>query len=87
MLTCKQASKLVSQSLDRRLTWVEVLQLKLHLLICRACQQFNRQLHLLRLAFSHKVKHIEDDHTIHLPLEAKARIKLELKKASKDSPN
>lgn len=83
MLTCKQTSQLVSQSLDRQLTWFELLQLKFHLLICGACQRFNRQLHLIRLVLNRKAKQIEEDSTINLPLEAKARIERELEKVSK----
>ncbi len=50
MLTCKQASALVSQSLDRRLSWRERLGLRLHLVICAACARFARQVRLLHAA-------------------------------------
>jgi len=74
MLTCKQASKLVSQSLDRPLTWSEKIQLKLHLLICNPCTQFKRQLNMLRTAMQRIRNGIEHDHTIKLPLDVKNRI-------------
>lgn len=48
MLTCKEASALVSQSYDRRLSWGERLGLRLHLAICVACARFARQLRFLR---------------------------------------
>jgi len=74
MFTCKQASKLISQSLDRPLTWSEKLQLKLHLLICNPCTQFKRQLNMLRTAL-HRIRYgIEHDSTIKLPLDVKNRI-------------
>ena len=74
MLTCKQASKLISQSLDRPLTWSERMQLKLHLLICNPCTQFKRQLNMLRIALLKLRDSIENDSTIKLPLVVKNRI-------------
>lgn len=78
MLTCKQASKLISQSLDHPLSWSERMQLKLHLLICGACNRFNQQLYLLRAALQRIRNQIENDRTIQLPLSAKARIEREI---------
>lgn len=75
MLTCKQASQLISQSLDHPLSWSERVQLKLHLLMCDACTRFKQQLDLLRLALQRIRKTVEDDSTIQLPPEARDRIK------------
>lgn len=44
MLNCKQTSVLVSQSLDRPLTWRERWTVRLHLLICVYCRRFAKQL-------------------------------------------
>lgn len=44
MLTCKEATQLLSQSQDRPLALRERLALRLHLLICDACSNFRRQL-------------------------------------------
>jgi len=74
MPTCKQASKLISLSLDRPLSWSEKLQLKLHLLICTACRRFKKQLILLGVALKLRRKMIENDPDIKLPLEVKNRI-------------
>lgn len=43
MLSCKDASRLVSDSLDRKLPWRQRLQLRIHLLICSVCARFRRQ--------------------------------------------
>lgn len=43
MLSCKQATQLMSQAGDRRLGLREALQLRLHLLICKACLNYRRQ--------------------------------------------
>ncbi|HQS56939.1 MAG: hypothetical protein B7Y56_01785 [Gallionellales bacterium 35-53-114] len=47
MLTCKDASHLMSQSFDRRLGWMEKAGLRFHLAICRSCQIAHRQLDFL----------------------------------------
>ncbi|UCH53844.1 MAG: zf-HC2 domain-containing protein [Pseudomonadota bacterium] len=48
MTTCKEVSEIVSQSLDRDLGLHERVRLRLHLLICRGCARFNRQMQWLR---------------------------------------
>lgn len=50
MLTCKQATRLASESFDRRLAWRERLGLRVHLLLCVACARFARQIRFLREA-------------------------------------
>ncbi|HEV8109770.1 MAG TPA: zf-HC2 domain-containing protein [Burkholderiales bacterium] len=52
MLTCKEATRLVSQGLDRRLGAAERLALSLHLLVCDGCARFRRQLAFMRRALS-----------------------------------
>lgn len=78
MLSCKQASRLVSQSLDRRLNWRERLSLKLHLAICDACRQFSRQIGWMRTALRHFARLAESDETVRLPVEAGERIRQRL---------
>jgi len=74
MLTCKQASQLISQSLDRPLSWTDRIKLRFHLFICDACTRFNQQLKQLRIAVQTLKRYIENDSAIQLPIEAKARI-------------
>jgi transcriptional regulator with XRE-family HTH domain len=74
MLSCKQASRLLSQSLDRRLTWRERTALRLHLTICDVCRRFGRQLLLLRQATRRMISQTEQDEQLQLSQEAKARI-------------
>lgn len=50
MLTCKEATHLISEALDRPLSWHERLRLRTHLAICSGCQAFQRQLDFLRAA-------------------------------------
>ena len=49
-LSCKEASELLSQSIERRLSLRENLQLRLHLFLCAACAQFRRQMEFLHAA-------------------------------------
>lgn len=48
--TCREVHRLVSERLDRKLSLVELTGLRLHLLICVACTNFNAQMGLIRRA-------------------------------------
>jgi predicted anti-sigma-YlaC factor YlaD len=50
MMSCKEASRLLSQAMDLRLPLWQRARLRLHLAICDACTNFSRYLHLLRRA-------------------------------------
>lgn len=50
MMNCKQATQLMSQSQDRELSKRERLALRLHLLICKGCNNYNKQLAFIRQA-------------------------------------
>lgn len=50
MLSCKEVTRLVSQGLDRELTFGERTSLRVHFMICRGCRNVNRQLAFLRRA-------------------------------------
>ena len=52
ILTCKEATRLVSQGLDRRLGLAERLALRLHLFICDGCTNFSKQVAFVRRAVS-----------------------------------
>lgn len=48
--TCKEVHRLVSESMDRPLSRLERLRMGLHMTVCRACTNFNRQMKLIREA-------------------------------------
>ena len=48
MLDCKQASRLMSEGMDRELDLTQRATLRLHLLICAACSKITVQLGFLR---------------------------------------
>ena len=49
-LTCREASRLISQGLDRQLGFAERFKLRVHLAICDACSNFKKQVDFLRRA-------------------------------------
>jgi hypothetical protein len=49
-LTCREASRLVSHGLDRKLGLGERIALRVHLAICDGCTNFKKQVALLRRA-------------------------------------
>ena len=52
MLSCKEASRLLSQGLDRKLGFGERVMLRVHLAICDGCTNFKSQVEFLRKAMS-----------------------------------
>jgi hypothetical protein len=80
MLTCKDASQLMSQSIDRRLGLIERVSLKFHLLICNSCNVVDKQLEFLHKMCKRIAKQPADiDSTeIGLTNEARERILKEL---------
>lgn len=50
MLNCKQNSELLSQSLDRPVSLREKMAMRMHLMMCRGCRNFEKQLTFIRKA-------------------------------------
>lgn len=48
MLKCRDATRLLSEELERKLTLREVLGLRFHTLECTNCRNFGRQIKTLR---------------------------------------
>ena len=51
-LSCKDATRLISQREDRSLSLAERTALRLHLLICRGCRAVSKQVPFLRRALT-----------------------------------
>jgi len=49
MMNCREATRLMSESQDRKLTLTENAELKFHNIICTGCRNFDRQMGSLRL--------------------------------------
>jgi len=50
MLNCKQASQLASRAMDEELSFWKNISLNIHLILCRSCTNFTRQLQFSRKA-------------------------------------
>jgi hypothetical protein len=75
MLTCREASELISQRFERRLSWRERFGLRLHLLICDACTRFARQMRWLQAAARRfGLKYAGEESAARLPEVARRRI-------------
>ena len=80
MLTCKDASRLISEGQERPLSGRERWSLRLHLWLCDNCRRFDRQLRFLRQAFQSIGKRVEtDEQGPQLSPDAKDRIRRSLR--------
>lgn len=48
--TCREVHRLTSEGLDRPLSMIERLRVRVHLLVCHACSNFTSQMRLIRQA-------------------------------------
>ncbi|MEJ2360668.1 MAG: zf-HC2 domain-containing protein [Gammaproteobacteria bacterium] len=80
MLTCKEASQLVSEQHDRNLGRRERIALRIHLWMCRNCRRFERQLSFLRNTLRRGVQEGQLPLDKTLPPDSKARIREHLHK-------
>lgn len=53
MLSCKEATRLVSEGLDRELPFWRRMGLRLHVVMCRGCSRYTRQITALNRLISH----------------------------------
>jgi predicted anti-sigma-YlaC factor YlaD len=77
MMTCKEASQLVSESLDHKLPLHKLISLKMHLMMCSMCRRFAGQLKSIRQimpALAKMEADLDRPSEIRLSPEAKARI-------------
>lgn len=76
MRTCRDVSELVSRALDRELRLRERLAVRAHLLVCRGCRHFERQLAFLRRAAQAcAARGVETAQRVALRPQARARIR------------
>ena len=70
MLNCQEASRLASIRMDAPLTLTNRIALSMHLMMCRHCRRFARQ--IVRLRRISAVTHIDAD--VQLPDAVRARL-------------
>lgn len=78
MLNCKDVSKLVSESLDRKLPLWKRANLWMHLCMCRLCWRFRRDINHLHGESRHIAEHVELDtlgSDVKLSAESRERMK------------
>ena len=78
MLTCRHATRLISDRLDRSLTWFERLSLGVHLLGCGPCSRFRRAVRWLHNALASAPA------TERLSAEARERIRTAMERATRE---
>ena len=81
--SCREAARLQSEALDRLLTWRQKLGLRLHLLLCKWCRRYGRQLLFLRDAARRRDSHDSVLEPQKLKPEAINRMKNRLRSAEK----
>lgn len=59
-MSCRYVSTLVSASLDRLLSFQERFALRAHLLFCRACNEYSRQIRILDKVLRRRMTTPED---------------------------
>jgi hypothetical protein len=86
MLNCRQATRLISQSLDAKLPWHRRLQMKVHLLYCVWCRRYAAQLKFLRRATRELPPEALDAAPQKLSSEGKEQMNARLKESVKKLP-
>jgi hypothetical protein len=64
MLTCKEVSKLVSDSLERDLPFRQRLGVRMHLMMCSMCRTYKKQTLFLRDLFAGYSRRLDVDQSI-----------------------
>ena len=85
MMSCKEVSRLYSESLERKLPFRQRLGLWMHLSMCRFCSGFSKQLLLLRDASRKHAEQIENATEPALSGEARQRIRRALENQGSDT--
>lgn len=77
-LSCRDAARLQSEALDTKLCFSKRLGLRLHLLICKWCRRYGRQIRFLHDAAGEHSESLTDAVPQQLSPEARERIKQQL---------
>lgn len=64
MLSCKKATELVERKQDSKLSFKEGFQLKLHLLVCKTCSEYEKQSKLINKALDKFLQHTDENEKV-----------------------
>lgn len=81
MLKCKEVTKLISESMDTKLPLRKEIGLRIHLMMCKFCSLYKKQLLQIKKISEDFIAKLNDDEifsSISLSSEAKERIKKEI---------
>ena len=68
--------KIITASLDNKLSWREWISMKIHLISCDPCVNFLKQIRFIRSVLGHSDEKLgREDASIHLSHEARTRMK------------
>ena len=88
MISCRKASKLMSQKFDQPLNLNQELRLRVHLMICKSCPKLHQQFEILHQAGQHFTQHPADPlNAPALTPEAKQRILQKLREVQTATGN
>jgi len=79
---CEEISRLASDKLERRLSFIERLRLRLHLLMCSACRHYDVHITKLHRILKKRQKNTWSD--VQLPSDKREKIKTSLKDNSEE---
>jgi hypothetical protein len=83
---CQEAVRLQSEALDHPLSSMERLGLRLHLVLCKWCRRYGKQIRLLRDAAHEHPEQLADAVPQELSAAAKERIRLSLRHQAGSEP-
>jgi hypothetical protein len=86
MLSCEDATCLISKKLHQKLTVKERIKLTLHLWSCKFCSRFERQINYLNRVIRH-LKHDADNGIINFPMTEDIRTQIDEKLRDEISRN
>ncbi len=90
MLNCKEVSRVVSQSLDRKLPFWQRMGVWIHLSMCKLCRGFRKDLLNLRSAarqYTHEINTSASEPNAALSEEARERIQHALESEDSENPD
>jgi len=78
MLSCKEVTRLVSEGMDRRLSLGRRIAVRIHLVMCKFCSRYRRQILLMREVARHYTEEVEPSEpfaSVYLSAETRKKIK------------